>query len=194
MTGRFPPIVPVCPDPNAAMFFDESLTTMTSVGAQEIQRLARFLPVMVLVPRKAVPHQVTRLNDSAQKSTNEPSDPTNLLGLVAKAVDRFRSTREVSTVTFGDVTIDFSAMEALRKGSPVELTTLEFKTLKYFIQNARRVISRDELLDEVWGYENYPSTRTVDNQILKLRQKLETDPSQPAHFRTIHRAGYKFLP
>jgi DNA-binding response OmpR family regulator len=85
-------------------------------------------------------------------------------------------------------------MEASRKGRPVKLTAMEFKTLKYLVQNTRRVISRDELLNEVWGYENYPCTRTVDNHILRLRQKLERDPSQPIHFRTVHRAGYKFLP
>jgi DNA-binding response OmpR family regulator len=70
----------------------------------------------------------------------------------------------------------------------------EFKTLKYLIQNAHRVISRDELLNEVWEDVNYPSPRTVDNRILKLRQKLERDPSRPVHFRTVHGAGYKFLP
>jgi DNA-binding response OmpR family regulator len=85
-------------------------------------------------------------------------------------------------------------MEALRKGEPVVLTTMEFKMLKYLIQNAHRVISRDELLNEVWGYENYPCTRTVDNHILRLRQKLERDPSHPVHFRTMHGVGYKFLP
>jgi len=85
-------------------------------------------------------------------------------------------------------------MEANRSGVPLILTTLEFKTLKYLIQNARRVISRDELLNEVWGYENYPSTRTVDNQVAKLRKKLERDPSRPVHLRTVHGAGYKFLP
>jgi DNA-binding response OmpR family regulator len=74
------------------------------------------------------------------------------------------------------------------------LTTMEFKTLQYLIQNARRVISRDELLNEVWGYENYPCTRTVDNHILRLRQKLERDPARPAYFRTVRGAGYKFLP
>jgi DNA-binding response OmpR family regulator len=84
-------------------------------------------------------------------------------------------------------------MEANRDGEPVMLTALEFKTLKYLIQNASRVISRDELLNEVWGYENYPSTRTVDNQVAKLRKKLERDPSQPVHLRTVHGAGYKFL-
>jgi len=85
-------------------------------------------------------------------------------------------------------------MEANRDGESLMLTALEFKILKYLIQNARRVISRDELLNKVWGYDNYPTTRTVDNQVLKLRKKLERDPSQPVHFRTVHGAGYKFLP
>ncbi len=84
--------------------------------------------------------------------------------------------------------------QCLHKGEPVVLTTMEFKTLKYLIQNARRVISRDELLNEVWGYENYPCTRTVDNHILRLRQKLERNPSRPVHFQTRHGAGYKFVP
>jgi DNA-binding response OmpR family regulator len=97
-------------------------------------------------------------------------------------------------LVFGDVKVSFSSLEASRKDEPVVLTSLEFKTLKYLSQNARRVISRDELLNEVWGYENYPCTRTVDNHILRLRQKLESDPSRPVHFRTVHGAGYKFLP
>jgi DNA-binding response OmpR family regulator len=109
-------------------------------------------------------------------------------------LDRFKITSAESKFAFGDVTINFSAMEALRKGEPVVLTAMEFKMLKYLIQNAHRVISRDELLNEVWGYENYPSTRTVDNHILRLRQKLERDPSRPVHFRTMHGIGYKFLP
>jgi two-component system, OmpR family, alkaline phosphatase synthesis response regulator PhoP len=91
------------------------------------------------------------------------------------------------------VKVNFSYMETTRKGRPVALTPLEFKTLKY-AQNARRVISRDELLNEVWGYENYPCTRTVDNPILELRQEPEKDPSRPAHFQTVHGAGYKFRP
>jgi DNA-binding response OmpR family regulator len=74
------------------------------------------------------------------------------------------------------------------------LTPREFKALKYFIENAERVISRDELLNEVWGYECYPSTRTVDNHILQLRQKLEKEPINPVHFRTVHGVGYKFVP
>jgi DNA-binding response OmpR family regulator len=95
---------------------------------------------------------------------------------------------------FGRVTVNFMEMSAQRDGEPVVLTTMEFKTLQYLVQNPRRVISRAELLNQVWGYENYPRTRTVDNHILRLRQKLEQNPSRPVHIRTIHGAGYKFLP
>ncbi|MGA2697433.1 MAG: response regulator transcription factor, partial [Terriglobales bacterium] len=98
------------------------------------------------------------------------------------------------TFTFSDINVDFAKMELRRAGELVQLTAQEFKVLKFMSQNPERVISRDELLNEVWGYQNYPSTRTVDNHILKLRQKLERDPSNPAHFRTVHSAGYKFVP
>jgi DNA-binding response OmpR family regulator len=84
-------------------------------------------------------------------------------------------------------------MEVLRDGNPVVLTAQEFKTLKFLVENADRVIGRDELLNDVWGYQNYPSTRTVDNHILKLRQKLERNQANPVHFRTIHGVGYKFV-
>ena len=83
---------------------------------------------------------------------------------------------------------------AKREGKVVVLTAQEFKTFQFLVQNADRVISRDELLNEVWGYQNYPSTRTVDNHIMKLRQKLEDDALNPKHFRTVHGAGYKFVP
>jgi DNA-binding response OmpR family regulator len=89
---------------------------------------------------------------------------------------------------------DRSKMELHRNGALVQLTAQEFKVLKFMIQNSERVLSREELLNHVWGYKNYPSTRTVDNHILKLRQKLERDPANPIHFRTVHSAGYKFVP
>ena len=96
-------------------------------------------------------------------------------------------------VSFDGISVDFKKMEIKRDGKPVTLTAQEFKTFQFLVQNADRVISRDELLNEVWGYQNYPSTRTVDNHILKLRQKLEKDPSSPVHFRTVHGMGYKFV-
>jgi len=79
-------------------------------------------------------------------------------------------------------------------GVQVELTHQEFKILQYFVRNPERVIPRDELLNEVWGYNCYPSTRTVDNHLMKLRQKLEDDTLNPIHFKTVHGAGYKFVP
>ena len=97
-------------------------------------------------------------------------------------------------LVYGDVTISFSAMEVHRSGEVVALTRKEFQTLAYFLKNARRVISRDELLNQVWGYKCYPCTRTVDNHILRLRKKLEPEPALPKHLRTVHGVGYKFLP
>jgi DNA-binding response OmpR family regulator len=181
-------------EPDAELFFDESLSRIPSLDWKEIQRLSLFLPVIVLIPRSTAKNQVAPRKIAGAKPSSENREATKLLGVFGKAIERLKSTNAESMFAFGDVTVSFSAMETLRNGEPVVLTTMEFKTLKYLIQNARRVISRDELLTEVWGYEDYPSTRTVDNRILRLRQKLERDPSRPAHFRTVHGAGYKFLP
>lgn len=95
---------------------------------------------------------------------------------------------------YANVTISFSAMEVRRNGQLIPLTRKEFNTLAYLLKNATRVISRDELLNEVWGYESYPCTRTVDNHILRLRKKLELRADRPRHLRTVHGRGYRFLP
>ena len=84
-------------------------------------------------------------------------------------------------------------MEITRGGEKILVTPKEFKTLEFFTKNAERVISRDELLNDVWGYQSYPTTRTVDNHILKLRQKLEADPANPSHLLTVRGVGYKFV-
>src|ERR1700752_2591145 len=99
-----------------------------------------------------------------------------------------RNPDATDTFEFGGVKGCFSTMEIHRNGRLVILTCKEFKTLAYLIKNPRRVISRDELLNEVWGYENYPCTRTVDNHILRLRQKLEIEPTHPKHFHTVYSA------
>jgi DNA-binding response OmpR family regulator len=114
--------------------------------------------------------------------------------LIGEGATPFRANGDESELVFGDVKVSFSSMEASRNGELVKLTRLEFKTLKYLAQNPGRVIARDELLNQVWGYKNYPCTRTVDNHILRLRQKLERDACRPFHFRTVHGVGYKFLP
>lgn len=106
---------------------------------------------------------------------------------------RYKTASPGGEFVFGDAVVNFSAMEARRNGQPVALTALEFKVLKYMIQNESRVLSRDELLNRVWGYQNYPRTRSLDNVILRLRKKLEREPSRPIHFRTVHGVGYRFL-
>jgi DNA-binding response OmpR family regulator len=91
--------------------------------------------------------------------------------------------------------VDFTKMEVSRpSGETIMLTAQEFKTLKCFLLNPDRTFSRDELLNEAWGYQHYPSTRTVDNHVFKLRQKFERDPAHPVHFLTVHAIGYKFVP
>jgi len=184
---------PSVPEPTSALFLDESLARIPTITSKEIRSLSRFLPVIVLIDKSTIKRLAVR-EITESNSLTEPSESTKLLGLFGQAVDLLKTADTNSVVVFGDVIVSFSALEVQRKGQPVVLTALEFKTLKYFIQNARRAISRDELLNEVWGYENYPCTRTVDNHILKLRRKLERDPSRPVHFRTVHGAGYKFLP
>jgi DNA-binding response OmpR family regulator len=181
-------------EPDTELCFDESLSRIPHMDLKEIRQLSRFLPVIVFIPRSTARSQVAARKITVPKSSTDSSDTTSLLGVFGKALERFKITSVGSMFAFGDVTISFSAMEALRKGAPVVLTAMEFKMLKYLIQNAHRAISRDELLNEVWGYDNYPCTRTVDNHILRLRQKLERDPSRPVHFRTMHGIGYKFLP
>jgi len=181
------------PGPTPALFLDESLARIPTFNSKEIGSLSRFLPVIVLLQKSTIKKLAVReMKD--RKSLAQTSESTKLLGLFGKAVDLFDTADVENVVVFGDVIVNFSALEVHRKEQPVVLTTLEFKTLKYFVQNARRVISRDELLNKVWGYQNYPCTRMVDNHILKLRQKLEPDPSRPRHFLTVHGTGYKFLP
>jgi DNA-binding response OmpR family regulator len=194
MKTRVMQIVRASAKPNAEIFLDESLSPIATVDLKEILRSESFVPVIVLIPRPTAADQVALRKTSLAKLSSEPSETKKLLGVLEKVVTHLKSTSGGSTIAFGDVTVNFSAMEAVRDGEPVVLTAMEFKALKYLVQNAGRVISREELLNEVWGYENYPCTRTVDNHILRLRQKLERNPSRPAHFRTMHRAGYKFLP
>jgi len=88
---------------------------------------------------------------------------------------------------------DFRSYEASKAGKPVEMARKEFHVLRLLAAHAGEVISRTELLDEVWGLNNYPNTRTVDNHIASLRAKLEHDPSDPRHIRTVHGVGYKFV-
>jgi DNA-binding response OmpR family regulator len=98
------------------------------------------------------------------------------------------------TLIFGDVEVDFPQYDARRGGNPVEMTPKEFGVLRYLAARAGEVVSRYELLEEVWGYGKFPTTRTVDNHIAALRAKLEDNPAEPRYLQTVHRVGYKFVP
>jgi DNA-binding response OmpR family regulator len=163
------------------------------MGLNEARQLSRFVPVIVLVPASSTDDASTPSKTARNNSCGATTATSKLVEFFRKATPPSTESTE-SDFVFGGVKVSFASMEASRKGEPVMLTALEFKTLKYLVENVRRVISRDELLNEVWGYENYPCTRTVDNHMLKLRQKLERDPSRPVHFLTVRGAGYKFLP
>ena len=129
----------------------------------------------------------------ADDYVTKPFSPKELLARVRAVLRRTRRTpAALEQLYFADVAVDFQRMEVVRGSATVSLTPQEFKLLKYLSQNQDRVLSRDQLLNDVWGYNSYPSTRTVDSHILTLRQKLERDPSNPVHFLTVHNVGYKF--
>jgi DNA-binding response OmpR family regulator len=161
---------------------------------REISQAAPSLPIIILSARTEVMDKVLLLELGAHDYVTKPFSPRELLARVRTAMRRSTRTPLTEIFEFGDVKVDFTKMELWREGNVVQLTSQEFKVLKFMIQNAERVLSREEMLNHVWGYRNYPSTRTVDNHILRLRQKLEKDPANPLHFRTVHSSGYKFVP
>jgi len=159
----------------------------------ELKKHAPSVPIIVLSAASDVSDKVLLLELGADDYVTKPFSPRELLARVRAALRRTTRPTTTEKFTFAGIHIDFTKMEVIREGKLVTLTAQEFKTLKFMVQNAERVITRDELLNEVWGYNNYPSTRTVDNHILKLRQKIEKDPANPVHFRTVHGVGYKFV-
>ena len=178
----------------AAIVLDLRLPKVSgSDVCKEIKAKAPTLPIVVLSAASDVSDKVLLLELGADDYVTKPFSPRELLARVRAALRHTTRTPEAQVVSFDGISADFRKMEVQRDGKPVILTAQEFKTFQFLVQNADRVISRDELLNEVWGYQNYPSTRTVDNHILKLRQKLEKDPSSPVHFRTVHGMGYKFV-
>ncbi len=167
---------------------------------REFKSIAASVPIVVLSANSEVDDKVLLLELGADDYVTKPFSPKELLARVRRAMRRgsvaapSNSADVREMVSFGDVRIDFTSMEVSRSGRPVTMTAQEFKVVRFFAKSPGRVISREELLNEVWGYHNYPSTRTVDNHILRLRHKLEPDPANPRYFLTMHGAGYKFVP
>jgi len=122
--------------------------------------------------------------------------PFGLRELLARirAVLRRTTPETPKTISFGDTEVDLERRAIRRAGRELKFTPSEYKLLTYFLENADRVLTRDMILNSVWGYDSFPNTRTVDVHVVKLRQKLEEDPNVPRHFVTVHGVGYRFLP
>jgi DNA-binding response OmpR family regulator len=171
---------------------------MPQMGGQDVCRAIRKeseeIPILVLTGSSDEISRVLLLEMGADDYVTKPFSPKELLARVRAVLRRARRSPAVEHLYFDDVSVDFAKMEVVRGTRMVPLTPQEFKLLKYFAQHPQRVLSRDQLLSDVWGYNSYPSTRTVDSHMLTLRQKLEREPANPVHFVTVHHAGYKFVP
>lgn len=181
--------------PPSALVLD--LSNPVSVGwdlCREIARSAPDLPFVILSANCDVVDKILLLEIGADDYLSLPFLPRELVARLRSLIRRATGASRKLVYVFENVVVDFLRMDVMRGGEKVPLTAKEFKTLEFLTKHAHKVISRDELLNEVWGYQNYPCTRTVDNHILRLRQKLETDPSDPSHFVTVHGVGYKFVP
>jgi len=150
-------------------------------------------PILMLTARGQVLDKVVGLKLGADDYLVKPFDMSELLARVEALLRRRVVPGPATDVfRFGDVTVDFRRAEVVKSGTPVELSAREFKLLRYFIEHRGAALSRDELLNEVWGYNAMPTTRTVDVHVAWLRQKIEDNPRHPRYVLTVHGLGYKF--
>jgi DNA-binding response OmpR family regulator len=150
------------------------------------------LPILMLTAKSQVDDRVTGLDAGADDYLVKPFSSRELIARVRALLRRMEHhTAAVEHLAFGDVQIDFPMQRCTRAGMPVELTVKEFGILKLLAENSGQPVSRERFLEVVWGYNAYPTTRTVDNQILSLRTKLEPEPAKPQHIVTVHGVGYR---
>ena len=152
------------------------------------------IPIIMLTARGQEVDKVVGLELGADDYVTKPFSIRELLARV-KAVLRRSQTlpKDQDRYTFGDVEVNLRSYRVLRGGNSVEFSSKEFELLKHFLCHSGETLSRDRLLEEVWGYDKFPTTRTVDAHIVRLRQKLEPVPDQPQFFLTVHGVGYRFV-
>lgn len=150
-------------------------------------------PIIVLSAVGDEVDKVLLLEIGADDYVVKPFGRRELLARI-RAVLRRSSPEAYKVLHFAEVEVDIERRVVTRRGEEVKMTPAEYNLLVYFLQNSDRALTRDMILNSVWGYESFPNTRTVDAHVVKLRQKLEPDPNQPRHFLTMHGVGYRFLP
>jgi DNA-binding response OmpR family regulator len=152
------------------------------------------MPIIMLTARGQEVDKVVGLELGADDYITKPFSVRELMARVKALLRRVGPQAAGAEVyRFGDIEVNVRRNEVRRAGTPVELSAKEFALLAYFIAHPVETLSRDRLLDAVWGYENYPNTRTVDTHIVHLRQKLEPNPEEPRFILTVHGSGYKFV-
>jgi len=161
---------------------------------RELRQKNIGIPIIMLTAKGEEIDKVVGLEVGADDYLTKPFSIRELLARI-KALLR-RANREEKSVPkvyrFGEVEIDFATFKVRRKGEEFELTSLEVEILKHLISHQGQVVTREALLDKVWGYDKFPTTRTIDNHILKLRKKIEDDPSHPRHIFSVYGEGYRF--
>jgi two-component system alkaline phosphatase synthesis response regulator PhoP len=160
---------------------------------RELRRRGREVPVIMLTARGQVVDKVVGLKLGADDYVTKPFEMVELLARIEAKLRRAPAAAQpAEAYQFGDVRVDFRRAEVTRQAQAVELSAREFQLLKYFIEHRGATLTREELLNEVWGYNSMPSTRTVDVHVAWLRQKIEPNPRHPQYVLTVHGMGYKF--
>jgi DNA-binding response OmpR family regulator len=160
---------------------------------RELRQRGLDVPVIMLTARGEEVDRVLGLELGADDYVTKPFSLRELMARIRAVLRRPGPRQKFEEFAFGTVRVHLRARQAFKGGQEVRLTRKEFDLLRYLVEHPGEVITRDRLLDEVWGYERFPTTRTVDTHILRLRQKFEDDPERPTHILTAHGQGYRFV-
>jgi DNA-binding response OmpR family regulator len=161
---------------------------------RELRRRGIQTPIIMLTARGQEIDKIVGLKAGADDYVTKPFSFMELLARVDAVLRRSRGAFGTDEVVFGGIKLNFSTHQATREGSTLDLSPREFRILRYFLDRPGEVVTREALLNDVWGYDSSAYSRTVDTHMARLRQKVEATPAEPRHLITVHRVGYKFLP
>ncbi|MSR59359.1 MAG: response regulator transcription factor [Planctomycetaceae bacterium] len=192
------------PEPFDLVILDLMLPQMSGYAVLEkLRSNAIYVPVLILTARTLSEDRIRGFDVGADQYMTKPFELPELLARVRSLIARHAQVKGSGRPTlartldeayaFGDATVNFARHEVSVRGEPRSLTSLEIKLLKYLVDNEGVVLTRNQLLDNVWGVDSSPTTRTVDNFIARLRQHFETDPANPRHFLSVRGVGYRFV-